>query len=252
MTTKLDRFLAGSARRPPASWSMSTGSRRTTGPSERPCPTPASTMPSRPTRRREILARLVGAGQLLRRRQRRRDRGRAWPPAPTRRASPTATPSRRRSTSPGPSPWACGLFAFDAEAELAKIARAAPGARVFCRILTSGDGAEWPLSRKFGCAPAMAARPAAPGRRPAGRALGHLLPRRLAAAGPGELGRAPSPPRRPSSAISRTSGVDARHGQSRRRLPDALPAAGARGSRPTAQAIRAAAAPPLRQPPARH
>jgi ornithine decarboxylase len=48
------------------------------------------------------------------------------------------------------------LFAFDAEAELAKIARAAPGARVFCRILTSGAGAEWPLSRKFGCTPAMA------------------------------------------------------------------------------------------------
>ncbi len=48
------------------------------------------------------------------------------------------------------------LFAFDAEAELLKIARAAPGARVFCRILTSGAGAEWPLSRKFGCAPSMA------------------------------------------------------------------------------------------------
>lgn len=47
------------------------------------------------------------------------------------------------------------LFAFDSEAELAKIARAAPGAEVFCRILTSGDGADWPLSRKFGCSPAM-------------------------------------------------------------------------------------------------
>jgi ornithine decarboxylase len=43
------------------------------------------------------------------------------------------------------------LFAFDSEPELEKIARAAPGARVFCRILTSGEGAEWPLSRKFGC-----------------------------------------------------------------------------------------------------
>ena len=48
------------------------------------------------------------------------------------------------------------LFAFDSEAELAKIARAAPGSRVFCRILTTGEGADWPLSRKFGCAPAMA------------------------------------------------------------------------------------------------
>ncbi|HYH37224.1 MAG TPA: type III PLP-dependent enzyme [Azospirillum sp.] len=43
------------------------------------------------------------------------------------------------------------LFAFDSIEELEKIARAAPGARVFCRILTSGEGAEWPLSRKFGC-----------------------------------------------------------------------------------------------------
>jgi len=50
------------------------------------------------------------------------------------------------------------LFAFDSEAELGKIARAAPGSRAFCRILTSGEGADWPLSRKFGCAPAMARR----------------------------------------------------------------------------------------------
>jgi ornithine decarboxylase len=50
------------------------------------------------------------------------------------------------------------LFAFDSDGELEKIARAAPGAEVFCRILTSGEGADWPLSRKFGCTPAMAAR----------------------------------------------------------------------------------------------
>jgi len=49
-----------------------------------------------------------------------------------------------------------GLFAFDSEAELEKLAEHAPGARVFCRILTSGEGADWPLSRKFGCEPAMA------------------------------------------------------------------------------------------------
>ena len=48
------------------------------------------------------------------------------------------------------------LFAFDSASELEKLARAAPGARVFCRILVTCDGAEWPLSRKFGCAPAMA------------------------------------------------------------------------------------------------
>ena len=48
------------------------------------------------------------------------------------------------------------LFAVDCQAEVEKIARAAPGSKVFCRILCSGDGAEWPLSRKFGCAPEMA------------------------------------------------------------------------------------------------
>jgi ornithine decarboxylase len=50
------------------------------------------------------------------------------------------------------------LFAVDCEAEVEKIARAAPGSRVFCRILCDGSGAEWPLSRKFGCSPDMAPR----------------------------------------------------------------------------------------------
>jgi ornithine decarboxylase len=43
------------------------------------------------------------------------------------------------------------VFAFDAEGELAKLAAAAPGASVFCRLLIETGGAEWPLSRKFGC-----------------------------------------------------------------------------------------------------
>ena len=50
------------------------------------------------------------------------------------------------------------LFAFDSEAELEKLARRAPGARVFCRILVSCEGADWPLSRKFGCTPELAVR----------------------------------------------------------------------------------------------
>ena len=50
------------------------------------------------------------------------------------------------------------LFAVDCEAEVEKVARAAPGSKVFCRILCDGAGAEWPLSRKFGCAPALAPR----------------------------------------------------------------------------------------------
>ena len=48
------------------------------------------------------------------------------------------------------------LFAVDSTAEVEKIARAAPGAKVFCRILYDCSGAEWPLSRKFGCDPEMA------------------------------------------------------------------------------------------------
>jgi ornithine decarboxylase len=48
------------------------------------------------------------------------------------------------------------LFAVDCKAEVEKIARVAPGVRVFCRILFDCAGAEWPLSRKFGCDPALA------------------------------------------------------------------------------------------------
>ncbi len=43
------------------------------------------------------------------------------------------------------------VFAFDSDAELAKLAEAAPGAEVFCRIAVPTEGADWPLARKFGC-----------------------------------------------------------------------------------------------------
>ena len=42
------------------------------------------------------------------------------------------------------------MYAFDSIEELEKLARHAPGRRVYCRILVQNDGAEWPLSRKFG------------------------------------------------------------------------------------------------------
>ena len=42
------------------------------------------------------------------------------------------------------------LYAFDALEELEKLARHAPGRRVYCRLLVENAGAEWPLSRKFG------------------------------------------------------------------------------------------------------
>lgn len=49
------------------------------------------------------------------------------------------------------------LYAFDSDAELRKLAAVAPGSRVFCRVLMECEGAEWPLSKKFGCSPRMAA-----------------------------------------------------------------------------------------------
>jgi len=49
------------------------------------------------------------------------------------------------------------LFATDAEADLRNIAVNAPGSSIYIRVLTDGsEGADWPLSRKFGCNPEMA------------------------------------------------------------------------------------------------
>ncbi|MFA5050198.1 MAG: type III PLP-dependent enzyme [Candidatus Micrarchaeia archaeon] len=45
------------------------------------------------------------------------------------------------------------LFATDSKSDLEKIARKAPGSRVFFRLLTESSGADWPLSRKFGAHP---------------------------------------------------------------------------------------------------
>jgi ornithine decarboxylase len=45
------------------------------------------------------------------------------------------------------------MFAFDNIRELEKLAVAAPGASVYCRLLVGGDGARWPLADKFGCSP---------------------------------------------------------------------------------------------------
>ena len=48
-------------------------------------------------------------------------------------------------------------YATDSEADIRSIAKAAPGSRVYVRILTEGTfTADWPLSRKFGCQSDMA------------------------------------------------------------------------------------------------
>jgi ornithine decarboxylase len=43
------------------------------------------------------------------------------------------------------------LFVVDSVAEVEKVAEAAPGGAVLCRLITSGAGSDWPLSRKYGC-----------------------------------------------------------------------------------------------------
>jgi ornithine decarboxylase len=48
------------------------------------------------------------------------------------------------------------LFVTDSMSDLDKLSRAAPGSKVFFRLLTEGLGADWPLSRKFGSHPDLA------------------------------------------------------------------------------------------------
>ena len=43
------------------------------------------------------------------------------------------------------------LYAFDSYEELLKISKKAPSSNVFCRLMVPNGGAEWPLSKKFGC-----------------------------------------------------------------------------------------------------
>jgi ornithine decarboxylase len=43
------------------------------------------------------------------------------------------------------------LFVVDSTGEVGKVADAAPGSSVLVRIVTSGSGSDWPLSRKYGC-----------------------------------------------------------------------------------------------------
>lgn len=43
------------------------------------------------------------------------------------------------------------IFSVDSRQELLKVAAAAPGKSITCRLSVSGNGAEWPLTHKFGC-----------------------------------------------------------------------------------------------------
>ena len=81
------------------------------------------------------------------------------------------------------------LFVVDSPARWRRSPEAAPGAGVLCRLVTSGAGSDWPLSRKYGCstseAVAILPHAARSGCAPTG-----VLPRRLPAARPRGLGRA--------------------------------------------------------------
>lgn len=48
------------------------------------------------------------------------------------------------------------LYSVDSVEELTKLAVAAPGALVCCRVTVTSTGAQWPISRKFGCDPEQA------------------------------------------------------------------------------------------------
>jgi hypothetical protein len=138
------------------------------------------------------------------------------------------------------------LFAFDAEAELAKLDRAAPGASVFCRILTTGEGADWPLSRKFGCAPEMAYRLLLAASRTSVTPVGVSFHVGSQQKDPGQWDAAVGHRRRPVP----PPGVPRRRAeprQRRRRLPDRLPRGRARGG-PLRRGDPRRGAAPLRQP----
>ncbi len=101
----------------------------------------------------------VAAGQarlLLRHRLGRRDRdgARGRRARPT--ASPTATPSRRSATSRAPMRSACGSSRSTARPRSRRSPAPRPARRCSAASCPTASGAEWPLSRKFGCEPAMA------------------------------------------------------------------------------------------------
>ena len=89
-------------------------------------------------------------------RRARGDRSRRSAPVCRSARSTTATPSSPTGTSPTPIVSASRDFATDSLEDVAAIAAHAPGARVFCRLATNGDGALWGLSNKFGCSAADA------------------------------------------------------------------------------------------------
>jgi ornithine decarboxylase len=67
-----------------------------------------------------------------------------------------SNPVKRRADIESAARLGVRLFAVDSLEETQKVAAAAPGSAVLCRIVTTGAGASWSLSGKFGCSPHQA------------------------------------------------------------------------------------------------
>jgi ornithine decarboxylase len=62
-----------------------------------------------------------------------------------------SNPVKRRSDIEFAAAKGVRLFVVDSPEETTKVADAAPDSAVLCRLVTSGEGSDWPLSRKYGC-----------------------------------------------------------------------------------------------------
>lgn len=67
-----------------------------------------------------------------------------------------SNPVKRRSHIVEAAALGVTLFVVDSPQETHKVAEAAPGSSVLCRLVTSGAGSDWPLSRKYGVSTAEA------------------------------------------------------------------------------------------------
>jgi ornithine decarboxylase len=67
-----------------------------------------------------------------------------------------SNPVKRRSDVVEAAALGVTLFVVDSPQETRKVAQAAPGSSVLCRLVTSGAGSDWPLSRKYGVSTAEA------------------------------------------------------------------------------------------------
>ena len=125
----------------------------------------ADPLPPAPGRTAEHGGALRGEGQPAPRAARarwwRRGRASTWPARPRygRASTPAPAPAdlvysnpiKLRADIVSAAELGVRLFVVDSPEETRKVAEAAPGTAVLCRIVTSGSGSDWPLSRKYGC-----------------------------------------------------------------------------------------------------